>query len=119
MKAERRGFEMNSHEYANKLKELAEFLLSRPEFETSTDRGPSIYQYFWSKEPFLAAVKALGAGTKEYDSTDLNYSPAAFPYMKVSISRTKVCRKVQEEKWECEPLLSQEEEMQIGAAQVL
>lgn len=105
---------MTSHEAANKLSEMAEFLRSKPEFEIG--RALTIYRHFWEKESFLAAVKALGSGEKVYDSTDLNFVPAGCPDINISISRNKVCRKVQEEKWECEPLLSQEEEASVGAA---
>jgi hypothetical protein len=108
---------MNSHEYANKLKELADFLLAKPEFET--DAGPRISLYYWSqKEAFLGAVKALGKGRKEWTARDLDFRPDGLPdgvKLLLNIQRESVCRKVQEEKWECEPLLSQAEEAEIGA----
>jgi hypothetical protein len=113
---------MKSHEYANKLKELADFLLSRPDFDTKTD---SLYQSFWfwqAKEPFLAAVRALKPGEKKYgedtDRDSLLFYPAGLPEgitLELRVQRALFCRKVQEEKWECEPLLSAEEEAQMDA----
>lgn len=104
---------MNSHEYANKLKVVADALLSKPEFETPSK--PTIRLYFWSnKTEFLGAVKALGAGNKEYTTHDLDFTPVCAEGLSLTVSRSAVCRKVQEEKWECEPLLSEMEEAQVG-----
>lgn len=107
---------MTSHEYADHLKQAAEFLLSRPEFKT-----PSITPYvylgsFWSqKDGFLAAVKACGTVVKEWDATDLKIRTGPNNMITFWIQRSLVCKKVQEEKWECEPLLSPEEEASIEA----
>lgn len=105
---------MTSHEYAKRLHEIADFLLSRPECGLSLG-NIRLYNYFCVKDKFLAAVKSLGSGTKTYDSTDLHFSPVGAPEMILAVSRHKVCRKVQEEKWECESLLSPDEEAQVGA----
>jgi hypothetical protein len=112
---------MNSHRYAQKLHEIADFLLSRPEFDT--DGMPRVSLWFFAeKEKFLTAVRALGSGKKVYErgsSGDLRFIPSGNPIdtdFSVYINRSAVCRKVQEEKWECEPLLGPEEEELIGVA---
>lgn len=99
---------MRSHEYAQKLHEIATFLESKPEFETGAT--PRLSFYFWfDKENFLAAVRALGSGKKVFSGSDFRYEVSAAPISAV-ISRDKVCRKVRDEEWECEPLLSPQEE---------
>jgi hypothetical protein len=107
---------MKSHEYAKKLQEIAQFLLDKPEFETHSD--PKIHLFFWSnKEEFLTAVRCVGAGRKEWGKSDLDFIPAGLPAdakLILNISRSSVCRKIQDEKWECEPLLSSDEEAQMG-----
>lgn len=104
---------MNSHEYANGLAEIAEFLLSKPAFDTRHST-PKPYLYFWTeKEKFLEAVRALGAGTKEYKTDELFFHAGDF--VTLVVQRSAVCRKVQEEKWECEPLLSDSELQSIGS----
>ena len=107
---------MKSHAYAKAIIQAAEFILSQPEFEVESDK-PSLYLgWYWSKELFLAAVRALGAGKKEYSGSDLKYTTNAHgANVWLTIPRDKVCRKVQEAKWECEPLLSTEEEATLEA----
>jgi hypothetical protein len=113
---------MTSHEYANKLKALAEWLLSKPEVDAHTDHVRESFWYWSAKEPFLAAVRALKPGRKEYgegtnaDALALKFYPAGVPegvdfYLR--INRSAMCRLIQEAKYECEPLLSPEEEAQI------
>lgn len=109
---------MKSHEYANKLREAAEFLLSKGDVEL--DYGPHMYvSMSGRKEDFLAAVKAFGPGEKKYDPDGNAYPYVYFTptgqFFTLSINRDSVCRKVQDVKWECEPLLSAEEEAQVGA----
>ena len=106
---------MKSHAYAKAIIQAAEFILSQPEFDTETEQPRLYIGWFWSKEPFLAAVRALGAGKKEYSGSDLRYSVVHGAEITCTIPRDKVCRKVQEAKWECEPLLSPEEEATLEA----
>lgn len=106
---------MKSHDYARRMQQIAEFLLSRPEFDTTT----SVHMFFpiYDKDKFLGAVHAMGSGSKEFTTgsyPEVVYSPAAAPEIRVSIARDKVCRKVQDAVWECEPLLSAEEIAQVG-----
>ena len=104
---------MKSHEYAQQLKTATDYILSRPEFEMETT--PGIYLgYYWDKTPFIALAKALGNVEKDYSGTDLKISTKVGDIkIWASIPRDKVCRKVQEAKWECEPLFTPEEEAQI------
>lgn len=107
---------MNSYQYANKLKDIADFLLSKPNFEA--DSGPTLYMYFGGdKARFVRAAKAVGPVTKKYTDRDFELRPVDHPELVIYASRNAVCRKVQEEKWECEPLLSADEETEIGGAQ--
>jgi hypothetical protein len=108
---------MNSHKYAEELKAVAAFLLSKPDVPVgySEDHVPSIYlSYSSDKERFLEAARAFGSGQKSYDEWNLNFTPKGCLLLKMMVSRSAVCRKVQEEKWECEPLLSDEEESSIA-----
>jgi hypothetical protein len=114
---------LNSHEYARKLQALADFLLSRPEFDTQTDIIDGSFWYWSDKEKFLAAVRALTPGRKEYgEGTErdaLYFYPSGVPQgtkLRLRVERALFCRKVQEEKWECEPLLSPGEERQLDGA---
>lgn len=107
---------MNSHEYAEKLKQVADFLLSRPNFEA--DSGPTLYMYFGGdKARFLRAAKAVGSVKKAYSQHDFEVRPVAHPELVIYASRDAVCRKVQEEKWECESLLSEAEQAELGGGE--
>lgn len=104
---------MDSHEFAAELEKAAQILKQAPAFAIEHD--PVIGLYFWCrKEAFLNAVKLLGPGTKEYSGTDLRFRPRRAEHLFLQINRDAVCRKVQEEKWECEPLLSPAEEQSVG-----
>jgi len=50
---------MTSHEYANKLKALADFLLSKPEIDANTERINESFWFWTRKDDFLAAVRAM------------------------------------------------------------
>lgn len=97
---------MKTREYATGLRNLADFLDSRPEFNLPSK--PKAFGYYFDKDEFVSAVKALGAGLKEVDGTDFVFN-ANNGVVKVSIRRDKICRKVQEAVWDCEPLFTPEE----------
>lgn len=106
---------MDSHQYADRMIALAEWLKSRPVFETGWSEFTERF-YFWSnKDNFLAAVKAVGAGTKEFKEDEIIFQPVTpeGTALRIKATRSTVCRKVQEEKWECDPLLSPDEEKQL------
>ena len=102
---------MDSHELAKAMQDTAEYLLSRPSFETpSVSHSLYLGNYWDDKERFITSVKALGTGRKEYSGSDLIYRSATPVEIWACISRDKACRKVQEKKWECGPLLTSDEE---------
>lgn len=97
-----------SRTYAQQLQRIAAFLESKPEFELDFTHGHLLS--FYTKDNFVAAVKAIGSSTKKYgegEYANLEITPVAFPELKLSIQRSSVCRKVV--KFECEPLFSEEE----------
>lgn len=109
---------MKSHEYAKRLHEIAEFLESRPEFETPM--GVRLYQYTGSKSVFMAAARSMGSLKKEYiescGSEEIRVSPAGFPELILEAPRSVACRIVkpaQPAVYDCEPFLSQAEESEI------
>ncbi len=109
---------MKSHEYAEKLIDAAVALLKRPEFEVAND--PHFYQGYYDKEKFLAAARALGSGKKEFTSdlySELRFKPDAVAGMALTIPRDKVCRKVRDEEWECESMLSPDEVESLKASE--
>ena len=99
---------MTSHEYANRLKEIADFLLGRPEFEVA--HGLYFYQRFDDKDKFVAAAKALGSGVKSVSSIfhepEISFTPSAAKEFVITIPRDKVCRKVKDAEYECDPFFS-------------
>lgn len=117
---------MTSHEYAKKLHELAERLESRPEFKLPyyqenyiLEHGIDNFSYHSDKTGFLEAVKAVGSGTKKVgDKWDFTFL-ALDGLLRLTVARSAVCRLVkpaQPAEYECEPLLSQEEESSLGGA---
>jgi hypothetical protein len=107
---------MNSHEYAEKMKEVANTLLGRPAFDTGREQITEVF-WFWDKDEFLAAAKAIGAGRKEVSGTEFHFYMTSPENSKVgiTIARDKVCTKIQEEVWECQPMLTQKEVDAVGA----
>lgn len=111
---------MTSHEYAKKLHDLANnlehvepFLLPNQSDSFYRDYGIESFRYYGEKLPFLAAVKAVGTGKKD-TSKEREFSFIAFDgLLHIVVNRDAVCRIVkpaQPAEYDCEPLLSQEEE---------
>lgn len=103
---------MNSHEYAEERRKQAEFLLSKPAFKMPGS-VTKLFICFYGKEQFVEAVKALGTGKKEYNHNDLDFIPDGTEIV-LSISRSQVCKLVSPAVYDCEPLLSREEEDALG-----
>ena len=110
---------MKTREVATLLRNFADFLDSRPEFNTESvvsamqhypeELGLYTHIGFWDKDKFVAAVKAIGSSTKAYTDGDyptLVVTANGFP-IELSISRDKVCKKTVT--FDCEPLFSEEE----------
>lgn len=106
-----------SHDYARALQEAAEYLLSKPDFKTVVSGAYLYLGTFYSKDEFLAATRSMGALAKEFTDTQLKVKhvlpKGAELYFE--IARDKVCKLVQRAKWECEPLLTPEEEASFGS----
>jgi hypothetical protein len=106
-----------SHELAKALQATAEFLLSRPEFSTpGTSHSLYLGSYWDDKDGLVGMVKAVGSVVKSYSGSELEIRLMTPVEIWTRISRDKVCRKVQEEKWECEALLEPHEEAVIDEA---
>ena len=105
---------MKSHDLATQLRQTADYLLSHPDFELAYE--PSLYlgNYYSDKDKFIAAVRALGSGKKTWDREEMQFEVNAPLTLYVRVLRATICRKVQDEKWECEPLLTSEDEASIG-----
>lgn len=111
----------SSREYANKLRELADWLDKRPEFPMNDGERPFVHLNYYDREGFTAAVRATKPGKKEL--TNGSYPEVKFrpslpndTYLEIAIARDKVCRKVQEVKWECEPILSELDDQELAEA---
>lgn len=109
---------MTSHDYARELKRVADCLERREEFDLPDylDEVALKLSYFDDKKRFLAAVRALGTGTKgpdKYITNDYIFTPA-FGGLRIQAERNTVCRLVRPAEYECEPLLSPEEEQAVG-----
>ena len=110
---------MKSHEYAAELQKTIDHILSKPDLELEEHAGPHLYMYFYTKEKFIAFARAMGGGKKSfsnYGSEELHFEPTGTCLL-LSIARSLVCRKIQDVKWECEPLLSSEEIEQLGESE--
>jgi hypothetical protein len=108
---------MTSREYAQKLRELADYLDARNEFETGTK--PYMFVHASTKREFLDAVLALKPGTKEVTTgsyPQIKFRPTIKPEgveIILDAPRDVACVKVQDEVWECEPLLRPEDEAAV------
>lgn len=110
--------QMTSHEYAAQLHEIAAFIESRPVFEMPdyTTKAWDRIQFFSDKDKFLAAGRAIGSFTKEFDRDDilLIHALPSGAHIDLVAARNLVCRLVKEAEYECEPLLTPEEEKSLG-----
>lgn len=101
---------MKSHEYAEKLKAAADFLLAREDAELTSTTQVCIPLFYWSKESFVAAVRTFGPGVKEWKDDDLRFTPnGPCNIFLLAIRRQSVCRLVKAAEYECEPILSDAE----------
>lgn len=98
---------IDTREAAKKLREIADFLDSRPTFSLEYF-NPGFFS-FYDKAQFVAAAKAIGDATKitgegEYANFKLKSKHAPITLV---IPRDRVCHKTV--KYECEPLFTSEE----------
>ena len=108
---------MKLHELAKKMQEGAEFLLSRPDADLGP-RVPELYLgWHYEKNDFINIVKALGSGKKIINGTDVIFETIHGMRFWLTVPRDKVCKMVTPAKpavWDCEPLLSPEDEASLG-----
>lgn len=106
---------MDSHEYAKRQQEVSEYLLNKPAFDIPNymDRKEYLW-YMFEKENFVAAVKALGPGTKEIGTEYVEYHPDDAP-LYIKIERNAVCKLVRPAEYDCEPFLKPEDHKEIDA----
>lgn len=110
---------MTSREIAANLRKLAEaydvdgYLLP-----------PSLNAFCSAKDEVVALIKAIGGkfdkdmGREEDGYASIKYKSAAIPGFTIWIDRSKVCKLVRRKiEWDCEPLLSPEDEAEIEAVQ--
>lgn len=105
-----------SHDYAKRLREAADFLESRPSFVVPNFEKRLFVNFSYrEREPFVAAVRAIGAGKKDYGNDEIRFEFEA-PFAKIVIDapRASVCRLITPAVYECEPFLSPDEEKELG-----
>jgi hypothetical protein len=111
---------MDSHQYAELLKQRAEYLLNKDAFElpTYTSEKESFW-YMWEsdKPKFLDGVRALGAGEKKTSDEYVEFWPYNAP-VRLKINRSVVCKLVKPAEYDCVPLLSQIEEAELEGKNV-
>lgn len=103
-----------SHDWARDLQRTAEFLLSRDAVEIG--RVPQTKGWFFGdKDVFIALVRATLPGKKKIDQYYVNFTPTG-ANLELTVNKDLVCRKVQDVKYECQPLLSAEEDAEMEAS---
>lgn len=103
-----------SHEWARELQETAGLLLSKPEVEIGHKIPETRGWFFSEKEIFLNLVRALKPGKKVITDNYVDFYPAG-AHIQLTIDRNLVCRRLNPV-YECEPLLSQEEDAEMESA---
>lgn len=115
--SEQNGSKHNtSHDYAKFLREQADFLESRPAFNLpSEDRTTMTFLHYYEKEPFIAAVKAVGAGKKEFTENEVTFRvERTWGLVELHAPRRTVCRLVRAAEYDCDPFLTPAEEAVLG-----
>ncbi len=105
---------MTNNEFANHLIRIAEEYVAHPDLPQPT-LGISIH--FWDKTTLVTALRKLGGKWQKTISSGGEYYEITredLPLLKFVIARDKVCKKVVT--WDCEPLLSPEEEREVALA---
>lgn len=113
---------MTSHELADQLQILADWLKSKPEFKTATAQPWLLLSEFYDKDTFLAAVRAAKPGTKGdgFDHETLRFTPNTGSTVRfnLDIKRDKICTLItpaQPAVYDCTPMLADHEEAELTA----
>jgi hypothetical protein len=99
---------MTSHRLADKLLSTARLLLMKQDVELPGAEDAKIVVEYYDKEKFLSVVREMGSGQKDFGSYSFTYTPDG-TILNLQIARSQVCKRIQEEKWECVPLLTPEQ----------
>jgi len=99
---------MTSHQLADKLLSTARLLLKRQDVELPGAEDARIVVEYYEKEKFLSVVQEMGSGRKDFGSYYFQFIPDD-SILTLQIPRNTVCKKIQEEKWECAPLFTPEQ----------
>ena len=107
---------MTKQELAHTLRELAQ-IYEKPENENLVQ--PGLHIFVDTKDQLLALVRAIGGKfTKDMGSEWESYPNVTLESLrlgvKICIPKDKVCRKVV--RYDCEPLLSPQEEAEVDEA---
>lgn len=108
---------MTSREWTERIRELANEIDKFPEFEVPgymNDYGRTI-SYFYDKTEFVAAVRALGVGSKVIKDDKVSFTPKGAAFC-IEAERSAVCKMVKPAQWSCEPWLTDSEVEAIGTA---
>lgn len=98
---------MTSHQYASKMMKVAQFLVEHTDIDIPKEEVTLNLNYF-NRDEFVKAVQTFGSGDKQVGSYEFSFTVKNAP-ITLSIARDKVCKKIQDEKWECEPLMTPEQ----------
>jgi hypothetical protein len=103
-----------THDWAKQLQDTANYLLNRPAVELGDTELITTLPFYGEeqKKIFLDLVRGTLPGEKRYNTYSVLFLPRGVN-LKLQINRDAVCRRVQEIKYECEPLLSPEEDAQM------
>jgi hypothetical protein len=99
---------ITSHELAARLFNTARQLLTRQPVELPGVEDAKITVEYYNRDEFLSTVKEMGSGKKDFGSYYFQFTPTD-TILTLQIVRSQVCKKVQDEKWECEPLFTPDE----------
>ena len=110
---------MTSREISANLAELAK-VYDRDEYLFA----PSLNCFCSTKDEVVALIKAIGGrfdkdmGREDDPYASIKYKSQRIPGLTIWIDRSKVCRLIRRPvEWDCEPLLSPEDEAEIEVAQ--
>lgn len=109
---------LTSHEYALELKRLADEMLACPDFQLGWTHDEVTLGIGASKDELLAFAKNLHPLRKEFSEKEIELRFGSGRISaKISANRSTACRIVKPAEpavYECDPLLSQEEEAQVN-----
>lgn len=104
-----------THDWAKDLIRTANFMLSKEAIEIG-DIPVTRASFYYTKDTFLAMVRAMKPGKKTMDTYYVNFLPRG-ANLELYINRDLICKRLNPV-YECEPLLSAAEDAEMEAAAV-